>query len=133
MEAGNPNRDTNSLRERVLSVLRCAEAGINRGIIPRTIQSSTVTTAQMVIPPIETCSIQAEHHLVSTVTVYADLIPAVDTSLPQIFQVLQRNRPYERPRELESLWENVDIRQLDDRWLGEILSRDSPQDISNLY
>ena len=74
MEAGNPNRDTNSIREWVLSVLRCAEANINRGIIPRTIQSSTVSTAQMAIPPIETHSIQAEHHFVSTVTVHADLM-----------------------------------------------------------
>ena len=101
MDAENWNMDTNShnddMREHVLSVMRCLEAHVNEneGInIPSPLQT----------PRIE------EDHLVSTVTVY-----------PQWPPLIQEGTSFQHrlPMELETLLENVDLSQLDDRWRGE--------------
>jgi len=98
-EEENRNRDTNSQnqreREHVLRAMGSLEAWVNGGINPPPSQISTVTTA------IQTRGLEDEH-LVSTVTCF---------SLGH------------RSLQLESLSENVNIHELDNRWQGESVHR----------
>jgi hypothetical protein len=95
-------------RELVLNIMRCVEAAINAGIISDALQNSAedITT--------QTNRIEDENvgqHLVSSVIVNNGRGSSFYESV------------HLGPRELENFSENVNIRELDDRWRGEIVER----------